>query len=481
VTPDDIDEVLDLARTETAPDDESPLGFLHVALGVARFRPGQVEKEFGAGAVAALRRLLAARVDHKGDLATARALLALAPDAVSALHALLAALEVSDLGSNEATDDAPDHESWLVDHIDRRFAKMSEQPTSLTLDELYVLIGTLKIVGYSQAHEAAKKRLMALRETPPPRPAPATSAPPKRDVNPTNLREMLKGVVRGQDRAVERIADRLAITRTGLDLRPERPNGVFLFAGPTGVGKTELARQIAIAEYGGSDHLLRLDMSEYGEYAFGLARLVGSAPGYAGHSDPESWLTTRVRANPHSVILLDEIEKAHPAVWNTFLQVFDSGTLTDGRGQTASFADAIIVMTSNLGAREASASPVGFGDRTEAGSIRQLAVLKEQLAPELINRIDEIILFDPLPLDAIQEIAVAELAAAVARISTLGWTIEYDGSVPHWIAHTDYDPTYGARHLHRNIERRFIGLLTRSDGRSLRIVVEDDDLVALPL
>ncbi len=168
-----------------------------------------------------------------------------------------------------------------------------------------------------------------------------------------DLAEVLRARVRGQDDAIDTVATRLALTRAGLDLRPQRPNGVFLFAGPTGVGKTELATQIAVAEYGSPDALIRLDMSEYGEYEFGLTRLIGVGQGYVGSSEPDGWLTTRVTRTPRSVVLLDEIEKAHSSVWNTFLQVFDAGRLTDGCGVTASFSETIVIMTSNIGVREA--------------------------------------------------------------------------------------------------------------------------------
>jgi len=290
-----------------------------------------------------------------------------------------------------------------------------------------------------------------------------------------SIQDVLRTKVRGQDAAIEKVAQRLAITRTGLDLRPQRPNGVFLFTGPTGVGKTELATQIAVAEYGSPDRLIRLDMSEY-SHDWAVSRIAGPMPGYVGSTEPESWLTTRVAAMPYCVVLLDEIEKAHPRVWNVFLQVFDAGRLTDSRGTTADFAHTTIVMTSNLGAREASSAGVGFGSASGNG-VRQLEVIKDTMAPELLNRMDEVIVFNPLSLTVIEEIAEAELRSAVTRLNAKGWLIDYDPDVPTWLARTGYDPAYGGRHLQRNIEREFLGLLAHAPTRNLKVAVEGEALV----
>lgn len=293
-----------------------------------------------------------------------------------------------------------------------------------------------------------------------------------------DVSDTLHARVRGQDKAIATVASRLAITRVGLDLRPHRPNGVFLFAGPTGVGKTELATQIAIAEYGSDTELIQLDMSEFAEAAFGLSKLIGPGPGYVGSDEPEGWLTTRVIAKPRCVVLLDEIEKAHPRVWNVFLQVFDAGRLTDARGNTANFSDVIVIMTSNLGIREANKRVAGFGAEDNAQPDRQLTAIKEALPPELINRFDDIVLFNALSVDAIVEIAGIELESTRNRLGASGWQIEYDDNVPVWLAETGYDPAYGARHLQRNIEREFLGLLAKADSRKLRVRVEDNALIA---
>ena len=310
----------------------------------------------------------------------------------------------------------------------------------------------------------------------------ATPAEPRTvEIDTRDMAAKLRARVRGQDEAIDVVASRLALTRAGLDLRPQRPNGVFLFAGPTGVGKTELATQIAVAEFGSAEALIRLDMSEYGEYAFGLSRLIGVGQGYVGQNEPEGWLTTKVARAPRSVVLLDEIEKAHPSVWNTFLQVFDAGRLTDGRGVTAEFSDTVVIMTSNVGVREASKRRAGFGATEEgAGHQRQLAAIKDAMAPELINRLDDIVIFNPLSAAAIVEIAEVELDEARRRLASMGWTVAFDEAVPRWLAETGYDATYGARHLMRNIEREFLSLLPSAASRNLIVRVGPEGLEADP-
>ncbi|MCI1748574.1 MAG: AAA family ATPase [Acidipropionibacterium sp.] len=289
--------------------------------------------------------------------------------------------------------------------------------------------------------------------------------------------ELLREGVKGQDEAIEKVASRLALTRVGIDLRPERPNGVFLFVGPTGVGKTQLAKEIALHEYGGADRIIRIDMSEYA-HGSASSKLIGSGPGYIGSDQPEGWLTTKVAQMPRSVVLLDEIEKADPSIWNNFLQVFDAGRMTDGRGVTVSFSDTIIVMTSNLGVREASHGVAGFGNTTDAGdmSARVLSVVRNEMAPELLNRIDEIIPFNALSPEAILEITHKELADARTRLLASGWTVDWTDDVPRWLAETGYDPAYGARHLQRNIEHELLTRLARLAQPHMTVYVVDGTL-----
>lgn len=241
------------------------------------------------------------------------------------------------------------------------------------------------------------------------------------DDPPADLAAFLRTRVQGQDAVIDAVSARLSLFRAGVRLRPHRPAAVMLFAGRAGVGKTELAQQLATGLYGSAQRLIRLDMSEYGEYEFGLSRLIGVGQGYVGQNDPDGWLTTRVRRHPHSLILLDEIEKADWRIFNTFLQVFDAGRLTDGCGETADFSETTIILTSNLGTREGIRRTAGFGDVGDAPVRRRKEAITAAFGPELLNRLDDVLLIDALSPDVILGIAQSQLDEVLETITARGF------------------------------------------------------------
>ncbi len=289
-----------------------------------------------------------------------------------------------------------------------------------------------------------------------------------------NMASKLKEAVIAQDKAIDKVTKAIQRNRVGLK-EANHPIGVFMFLGPTGVGKTHLAKQLARYMFGSDDALIRIDMSEYSE-SFNTSRLVGAPPGYVGYNEGGQ-LTERVRRRPYSIVLLDEIEKAHANVFNMLLQVLDEGRLTDGNGRLVDFRNTIIIMTSNAGTRQLKEFGRGVGfnasgalglsmneeDKEYARSIIQKS-LSKQFAPEFLNRLDEIITFDQLDLEAIKRIIDIELRALFARVSALGYQIAISDEAKEFVATKGYDVQFGARPLKRAIQNYI------EDGLSERIL-----------
>ena len=277
-----------------------------------------------------------------------------------------------------------------------------------------------------------------------------------------DMESLLKKSVIAQDAAISKMVKAIQRNRVGLK-DPNHPIGVFMFLGPTGIGKTHLAKKLAEMMFGSNDSLIRIDMSEYTE-AFNTSRLIGSPPGYVGYEEGGQ-LTEKVRRHPYSIILLDEIEKAHGNIFNLLLQVLDEGRLTDGNGRLVDFRNTIIIMTSNAGTRQLKdfGRGVGFNaggnfgsdlndtDKEYARGIIQKS-LSKQFAPEFLNRLDEIIMFDQLDKQAILKITDIELAILFKRINDLGYQIEITDKAKEFIATKGYDVQFGVRPLKRAIQ-----------------------------
>ncbi|MET4782452.1 ATP-dependent Clp protease ATP-binding subunit [Glaciihabitans sp. UYNi722] len=297
----------------------------------------------------------------------------------------------------------------------------------------------------------------------------------------------------GQDDAVAVVAKAVRRNRTGMGDQ-NRPVGSFLFLGPTGVGKTELAKALAESLFGDDKAMLRFDMSEFGE-RHTVSRLVGAPPGYVGY-DEAGQLTERIRRNPYSVVLFDEIEKAHPDVFNLLLQVLDDGRLTDGQGRTVDFRNAVIIMTSNLGSEflASRGGALGFVASTENAANKVIAEkelrnrvmgkLREAMRPEFLNRIDEIVLFRKLETEQLHDIVRLLIRSTEARLAARNIELTVSEEAIDWIAEHGYEPEYGARPLRRVIQRelddRIADLLVTSDltdGGTVTVVVNDDTLV----
>lgn len=306
-----------------------------------------------------------------------------------------------------------------------------EKNTCVTAEDIAVVIANWTGVPITKLNETESERLL-------------------------NLESILHGRVIGQNDAVESISKAVRRARAGLK-DPKRPIGSFIFLGPTGVGKTELARTLADAMFGEEDAMIRVDMSEFME-KHSVSRLVGSPPGYVGHDDGGQ-LTENVRRKPYSVILFDEIEKAHPDVFNILLQVLDDGHLTDSKGRKVDFRNTVIIMTSNVGAQELqNAKFVGFGAK-ESGpdyeTIRKTMMdeLKQQFRPEFLNRVDDIIVFHKLEKSHLKEIVAKMAGNLTKRLSEQGIHITLSDSAQDKIADEGFDPEYGARPLTRAIQK----------------------------
>ena len=270
------------------------------------------------------------------------------------------------------------------------------------------------------------------------------------------MKDDLMGKVIGQDKAIETLVKAIRRSRIGLK-DPNHPIGTFMFLGPTGVGKTHLAKELAKFMFGSSDALIRVDMSEYME-KFTVSRLVGAPPGYVGYEEGGQ-LTEKVRRKPYSIVLLDEIEKAHPDVFNILLQVMDEGRLTDTNGRTVDFKNTIVILTSNVGTRQLKDFGKGIGFASEqAGNLKDHSrsiitkALNKQFAPEFLNRLDEIINFEQLEMDSLVKIVDIELEGLLQRVKNIGYNLNIDEETKKFIALKGYDVQYGARPLKRAIQ-----------------------------
>ena len=305
------------------------------------------------------------------------------------------------------------------------------------------------------------------------------------------LPNLIKGKVIGQDQAVSKVVKAIQRNRAGLK-DPNKPIGSFIFLGQTGVGKTQLCKVLAKYLFNSEESLIRIDMSEYME-KFAVSRLIGAPPGYVGYEEGGQ-LTEKVRRKPYSIILLDEVEKAHPDVFNLLLQVLDDGKMTDSLGRNIDFKNTIIIMTSNIGARQLQdfGTGVGFGTKTRTENDQEnikgviQSALKKAFAPEFLNRIDDVVVFNTLEKEDIDKIIDIELEKLLLRIQNLGYKLTISKTAKNYIAEKGFDKQYGARPLKRAIQKYVEDLLAEEiinsslkegDSINLDLDKKSDELV----